>query len=222
MARSGSGGHYLRTTATIADPFNAAYTLHCLVKSSVAPNVGSLRPTLGFVGNASQQPQNILNWDHTSASFSRAAEHRQSGGVYKTAQTTTVPSANVWHSFGQVFNGSALDVYLDGVKEATTTSVAVSATRPVFLFILGQVNSSGALDSSAQFSNGEIAEVAMWSAALTADDMNALAKGFSPLLVRPQALVSYIPLIRPTRDPVRGDAWSEINSPISTDHPRVF
>ncbi|CAN7516867.1 LamG-like jellyroll fold domain-containing protein [Mesorhizobium caraganae] len=224
MARSGSGGHYLRSTSANFDVsvLQAAYSMHCWARSTVAPNGGSLRPCVGYVGGGGGQiPQNILLWDHTSGGFTHAAQHRRSGGTYDTAQTATVPSTNTWYSFGVAFDSSTLKVYLNGVNETTDSSVGTSNTTASWLTVLGQVNSAGALDGGSQFSNGEVAEVAVWKAPLDAAEFNALAKAFSPRHIRPASLVAYLPLVRHTQD-LFGLALDEINSPTVTDHPRVI
>ncbi|ESY37883.1 hypothetical protein X747_24775 [Mesorhizobium sp. LNJC384A00] len=110
---------------------------------------------------------------------------------------------------------------MNGTNETTDSSVGTSSTFASWLTALGQVNSLGALDGGAQFSNGEVAEVAVWKAALNADEFNALAKGFSPRRIRPASLVAYLPLVRDTLD-LFGIALTEINSPTVTDHPRVI
>jgi len=61
---------------------------------------------------------------------------------------------------------------------------------------------------------GRIAEVGIWNTAhLTVGEEQALASGVSPLLIRPDALVAYVPLVRDTRDPIGGTAWSTSLSP---------
>lgn len=225
MARSGTGTHSLHSTATVNDggatsPLVSAYSMHCWVRSSVAPNAGSFRVAMNHMGDASgssQSPQNSLYWDHTGVPHS--AVHRRANDSYDIASTTTTPSADTWYAFGQSDDGSNLRAWLNGVNEATATS-AISANKPVWLSILNELLSNGATVQS-QFSNGEVAECAFWRAALTADEFNALAKGFSPRRIRPQSLVSYMPLVRITQD-FKGIAWTEVNSPTVTDHPRVF
>lgn len=97
---------------------------------------------------------------------------------------------------------------------------APSTAKSDWLSILNEILSDGVTVQS-QFSNGEVAECAFWRAALTADEFNALSKGFRPTRIRPQSLASYMPLVRLTQD-LKGFAWTEVNSPTITDHPRVI
>jgi hypothetical protein len=47
---------------------------------------------------------------------------------------------------------------------------------------------------------GDISHAAIWSAALSVDELKSLAVGFSPRRIRPQSLVFYAPLIRDVYD----------------------
>ena len=60
----------------------------------------------------------------------------------------------------------------------------------------------------------------MWNVALTDADAAALAAGLSPLLVRPDALLVYAPLVRGHQDRAGGVSLSETASaPTVADHP---
>lgn len=85
--------------------------------------------------------------------------------------------------------------------------------------VLAELLSDGSTEG--QFSNGDVAEPGFWNAALTNDEFNALGKGFRPFRIRPQNLISYLSLVRPTQD-LKGYTWTDVNSPTVTDHPPVF
>jgi hypothetical protein len=72
--------------------------------------------------------------------------------------------------------------------------------------------------------SGDIAEAAIWAAALTAEEFAALAAGTSPLSIRPDALVNYYPIIgrhSPEIDLVGGNNLT-VNGAAARDHPRMF
>lgn len=72
--------------------------------------------------------------------------------------------------------------------------------------------------------SGDLAEAAIWAAALTAEEFAALAAGTSPLLIRPAALVNYYPIIgrhSPEIDLVGGNNLT-VNGAAASDHPRMF
>ena len=230
MARSGASSHWLRSTNTVQDPvlgpstnpFELAYSYHCFVRSSVAPNQGSQRAAMNVMGDAvgtNQNPQSTLYWDHTAAGFPKSAVQRRSDNSYDKAQVTSSLSADTWYSFGQSFDGSSVKVWLNGVNEATSASAGPQNNKNVWMAALAESLSSGLVQS--QFSNGQIAEVAFWKAALTADEFNALSQGFRATRIRPGKLFAYLPLVRDTID-LRGNAWTEMHSPTVTDHPRII
>jgi hypothetical protein len=69
---------------------------------------------------------------------------------------------------------------------------------------------------------GSIAEVGVWSVALSADEVAALAKGVTCGQIRPQSLVLYAPLIRSLGDVARGIALTNFGDATVAAHPRVY
>jgi hypothetical protein len=69
---------------------------------------------------------------------------------------------------------------------------------------------------------GQIAEVGIWSAALTDAEIVSLAKGMTCNLVRPQSLVFYAPLIRNLQDVKGGLTLTNNNTATVFNHPRVY
>lgn len=108
-------------------------------------------------------------------------------------------SANTWTHAAGVFsaNNNRL-AYKDGVAgTANTTSLTMSSLDRTGIGVR-----SGATRSN--YFDGEVAEAAVWNAALTAGEISSLAAGFKPTLIRPQSLVFYAPLIRETIEPKGG------------------
>lgn len=69
--------------------------------------------------------------------------------------------------------------------------------------------------------NGSIAEWGLWAGVqLTADEIVALSKGYSPNRIRPTALQMHVPLVRDVRD-LKGRAAS-VSGGTVVDHPRVI
>lgn len=68
---------------------------------------------------------------------------------------------------------------------------------------------------------GDIAEVGVWDIDLTAAEVASLAKGVSPALVRPQSLVTYLPLIRDVIDVRAANGFTDVNT-TAANHPRVY
>lgn len=103
--------------------------------------------------------------------------------------SATGPSLNVWNHGAAVFSANDNRLaYLNGTAgTAETTSNTPTGVDRMSLGYLGRA-------SPVDFMSGRIAEAAMWSAALFADEIAALAKGFPPYLIRPTSLEAYWPL----------------------------
>jgi len=69
--------------------------------------------------------------------------------------------------------------------------------------------------------------VAIWQAQLSEAEIVSLAKGFSPLLIRPASLIFYAPLTRNNGsggwiELVDGRQLIEVNSPVVAEQPRII
>jgi hypothetical protein len=131
--------------------------------------------------------------------------------------TTSYPSST-WFAAAGVFSATnSRTVYLDGGSSATNTQ-----NVPITDIVIPQISGIPAGGSQLAFLDGRAAEVALWSAALTADEVASLAKGFKPTRIRPQSLVFYAPLIRDLQDVRGGLAITNNNSATVANHPRVY
>lgn len=121
-----------------------------------------------------------------------------SGGGSNSSNTAGTISLTTWHHGAARFASTASRIaYLDGVAGATdTVTRAVGANLDNLL--LGQ-GSGGTYNAATPF-NGRIAEAAVWSAALDAAEIEALARGYRPSLIRPDKLLFYLPLVREVQE----------------------
>jgi len=145
-----------------------------------------------------------------------AARARGEGNPY-TALTSTGYTKDTWHHGAAVFTSdTSRTAYIDGGSSGSeTTDVAPTDADRVSI---GAVMYS----PSENWCNGFIAEAAIWDVALTAAEIASLAAGASPLLVRPQSLVGYWPLIRGLEDRVGGNTLSLNNTPSVLDHIPIY
>lgn len=122
-----------------------------------------------------------------------------------------------WVHVAAVFTSTTSRVgYINGaVGTANTTSVTTAT--PDRVLIGARFNSS-----ASQYANGDIAEAGIWSAALGADEINSLAKGFACRFARPSALVWYSRLIRNAMDIRGGVSITNTNGATVSDHPRII
>ena len=92
-----------------------------------------------------------------------------------------------------------------------------------FVSTLNTAYMGGATNNNSM--DGYMAEAAVWNVALTSAEVSVLSKGYSPLLVRPQSIVSYWPLIgrtSPEIDLVGGYGMTLVNAPTTAAHPRII
>lgn len=202
---------YLSAASAPIDCLTKPFTLACWFDSdSVAVNqyLVALSPANGNAwaitahGNVAGDPVQAV---HTSAATA--------------AQSTTGYAANVWSHVCGVFNStSSRTVYLNAGNVATNSVSEVSPTAATQLRI-GNVLFNG---SSILYTDGSIAEVGIWNAALTAAEIASLAKGMTCDKVRPQSLVFYAPLVRDLIDVKGGLTITNNNTATVANHPRVY
>lgn len=138
-----------------------------------------------------------------------------SGGVATVANVGSY-AANTWNHVAGVFQGANKQAFLNGVGGAAETS-AYSLTGIDQLVIGSRNNGTYGL-----FFGGLLAEVGVWTAALTTAEIVSLSAGFTPDQIRPQSLVFYAPLIRTLQDLRGGRVITATNSPTVAVHPRVI
>lgn len=137
------------------------------------------------------------------------------GGV-GIAVSSSGASVNTWHHiFGVWAATNSRAVLLDGGNKGTDSaniSPSVDVTDVGCLYWAG---------APTNYTSGHIAEAAIWNAALTDANAAELAAGFSPLCVRPDALVAYWRLIRGLTDIVGGYDLTASGTTVSA-HPRII
>lgn len=140
------------------------------------------------------------------------------GGAAATATTSTSYTAGAWHHACAVFtSATSRTIYLNGGGVGTNaTSKSPAAPTKTNL---------GFLTGPSVIYAGDLAVPAIWNAALTAADAAQLFSGASPLLIRPDVLVAYWPLIgrtSPEIDLVGGFAMTVTGTPTAAPHPRIY
>lgn len=121
----------------------------------------------------------------------------QGADAFSTGYAAGNLVTGVWESLGGTINiaGDQIINYRNGTANtAAATFGAATYTHGAggagdFDYI------GGAPTLSVQMLDGAVSELGIWNVILTAGEMTALSKGFSPLLIRPQSLILYTPLI---------------------------
>ena len=139
-----------------------------------------------------------------------------------TINTTATYTVNAWNMATLVATSStSRTIYLNGGNSVTSTS-NLTPTTPT-RWLLGAQFQTTTPTYQPNF-QGRLAEIGIWNVALSADDINALYKGFKPSLVRPQNLRVYLPHISSSAYDVR-DTTTTINYDTnsgSADHVRRY
>jgi hypothetical protein len=131
--------------------------------------------------------------------------------------TASAPVVGQWQHLAAVFASSTgRTAYRNGAAGSENTT-SLSPVRTPNACLVGRLPST----INANWFNGDIAHVAIWSASLTAGEIASLASGASPLLVRPDSLAAYWPLrglaadrpepgiVRGLNLTVTGTAWAD-------------
>jgi hypothetical protein len=128
--------------------------------------------------------------------------------------TTSSYSINTWHhACLSCPSNSQRTVYLNAGAQTTNTVTRNVSAAGITTLRIGWTNN--AID-------GLMAEIGVWSAALTQPEIASLAKGMTCDKVRPQNLVFYAPLVRDLIDQKGGRVITNNNGATVANHPRVY
>lgn len=139
---------------------------------------------------------------------------------YITGSTAFDNGNSTWFHVAAVWEYSDRWLYLNGTQDATNSNNRQMEVGNADNLYIG----SNRLDERFE---GAIAEAAAYNASLTADEIAALAAGYSPLFIRPDALVGYWPLggisyPADYADVAQGNDLTATGSPAIVDHPPII
>jgi hypothetical protein len=207
-------------TSTSAPVTVEPLTIAVWFKSDVAnarTAIVSLCNTTG-VGSVSQ-PFWALVEDGTKAGDPICATAFSTNTSFSEATSTSGFTVGTWHHGCAVFASlSSRTIYLDGGSSATDSTLLSARSQTIDKTAIGCLGRS----TNAAFYNGQIAEVGIWNASLTAAEIASLAKGMTCDKIRPQNLVFYAPLVRDLIDQKGGLTITNNNAATVANHPRVY
>lgn len=162
----------------------------------------------------------------------RAGGRSVSGDTFRTLDGTTAIAASTTYAVGVAFQISAdnIVIYLNGTQDASGISGTwgnasyTNGTPTTHDGIGAAFSGSTPISTTRQF-DGRLAEVAVWAGDIGAAGFAQVGQRISPLLVRPDLLVAYWPLIgrySPETDLVSGIAGTITGTVAQADHPRVI
>lgn len=109
-------------------------------------------------------------------------------------------------------------LFIDGAQEASTTTSGLSWNTASTNFIMCLADP---IDTFWPSYVGEVAQMGHWQVQLGADEIAALAKGFSPKLIRPTSLLFHAPCMRQMRE-IRAGLAATLTGTTVTVHPRTI
>ena len=137
-----------------------------------------------------------------------------------TRRDSSTATSNAWQHYCGTFSPNDYPyVYLNGSVSNSSPQGSLNTaihSGTADLAIGGSSNGLGG------YVTGDIAEVGIWNAALTAAEIASLAKGMTCDKIRPQNLVFYAPLVRDLTDQKGGLAITNNNSATVANHPRIY
>lgn len=142
------------------------------------------------------------------------------------AWTVTRPAADTWHHVMVTYDltvspgitANDPSIWVDGTSQSVTESSTPAGSHDTTAngFCIGNRSVDGARNL-----DGKVAEFAVWDGvALGSNEMTLLRYGYSPLLIRPDALIVYEPLLRANTSPI-GTAATITGTPLPQPHPRI-
>lgn len=157
-----------------------------------------------------------LNWNGFNAPPIRAVDQ----GTTSTSAYSGTPTVNTFFHVAGVFTSSSSRTpYFNGSAGTTNTDSVTHSLLPDTTSVSAFFDGNS---TPLQYFAGDIAEVGIWSVALTAAEIASLAKGMTCDKIRPQSLVFYAPLVRNLIDQKGGLALTNNNGATVANHPRVY
>jgi hypothetical protein len=177
----------------------------------------SLVQVLVCIGQNSGTYRNQLTYDGDVLGRPIRAFAVGTGGSFQAQGGST--TLNEWNHACAVFgSATSREIFAGGASGATNTSNVGTQNAATGT----QIGARTASNSTGFYFNGNIAEIGIWNAALTAAEIASLAKGMTPDKIRPQSLVFYAPLVRNLIDQKGGLAITNNNSATVANHPRIY
>jgi hypothetical protein len=217
MARAGfSASNSLRYAGAVLS--NYPCSLSCWAYTSVTNADQAL---MGIYGSSTQ----------SQIDMRAASDGKLHGGVQNNAGsngygvTPTLYPANSWfHAATVVASTTSQSVYLNGGgKNTNTTSHSPGTSDRTAIGFRDNTNQDRPFGAGG---TGYLAEAAIWNIALSDADVAALALGLCPLLIHPEALVAYWPLLgsnSPENNLCSNSSTLAIRGSLTAaPHPRIF
>lgn len=174
-------------------------------------NTSGIRHILAL-GNSGDDTQNAIRGNNATLQAASFA-----GGSSASADIAAALTVGTLVHVAGIFRGATdRSIYVNGGGRVNNTT-----SRTVSSFSRARI-ASRARTTVAEYGAGDIAEAAIWNIDLSDAEIAALGRGLSPLVIRPQFLVEYWPLLgRTSPEPglIGSLPVTLTNSPTQASHP---
>lgn len=128
---------------------------------------------------------------NTSNSRVRAVTNNLVPPAVYADSTIDIPDNTIVHACAVFSSYDSRSAYSDGANKGTsTTSITPNGINELSI---GRITNYGG--TAVNYLNGIISEAAIWNVVLNDEEVNILAKGLSPIRMRPDNLIAYWPLV---------------------------
>lgn len=214
MARSFDGTCYLQHIGT--PPVNdSPLTISLLFETDQITN----SKCLFSIGRSADTPYSEYFIQRSTDSL---IAYSKAGAAGAGATSSAVLVSNTWyHACGVFAADNDRRAYINGVNKGTNiTNISPDPATQDNMKVGSRANANDYLQKFV----GSTAELGVWNVALTDEEVAILGLRYSPLFVRPQNLVLYLPMIRDEdRDIVGGFTFADVSDcGIATTSPRIY
>ena len=216
MARDfdGSSGYL-----SIGDPSRLNITTgNCTIFAWINLDAGPPAVSAGIMARSNTgSPTKLIGLEITTARLLRFELYDGTNNPF--ANGTTTLDGIGWRAVAGARDSGTLRAYVSGTQEGSASDTAGDVSGASQTWRIGSRP-----DLFGDYMNGRIAEVAIWSVALTAGEHTALAAGVSPLLIRPASLLGYWPIwgtSSPEIERMAANAGTVTGTAPVSAHPRI-
>ena len=203
------GAFYLTTTPVIEPPF----TISCWFDYSTE-NQGHMVSLHDF---SAVELMNLSMHIDSANVFSAGA---WDGSPWDHATVSGLSTNTLYHGCGVYTTTTHRRAIINGDWAGSGVNTNLSSPTGIDRIAIG---AQYYFDNRAEYHEGMVAEVAVWNAALTQGEVEALAAGYSPLFIRPASLAFYADMVRDVKDLITGVVLTEDGtSPTVVEHPRII
>jgi len=187
-------------------------TLACWYKPTATPTTNVV-VTVGSASGTGRYQLVVRSGDCQSSRIS------DTGVQVAAVSATGTNSSGTWVHVCATFDtsGNNINAWRNGAAGTAATNPGTTLTPN--RVTIGARLASG---SPGAYANGDIADVGIWNAVLTADEIASLAKGFPCRMIKPENLAFYAPLVRNITDYMEALAITNTNTATPSEHARII